>query len=183
MYIQNTPAFSDCVFVSCKGDFLGAGAFVGKSTKTSSFIGCSDCIFIKNTNVSSTSDLYGGGLYLDIYAYEHVNSVSNLLFTKNSVNNVGGGLRIYARVIGYGYSVQFCFFSDNSATGYGQDINLGNMTCNSFIHCLTTSDSPDRLYLDQLVYETSSSTDTTHIPNWLPKSTLWNITNTYTSPK
>ena len=168
-YIQSTPDFSDCVFVSCKGYELGGGSYVGRCTKISSFLACKNCIFIQGTDISESSSLRGGGLYLDIYANTHVNTLSNILFTKNSVNSNGGGINIYESEMNFDYSIKFCFFSDNNASNKGQDISLRRITFDSLLHCYTTSDAPDRLYLVDSAYETSSSTDTTNTPNWLPE--------------
>ena len=170
--IGSTPSLSGCIFVSCKGHYLGGEAFVGQCTKTSSFIVCNDCIFIKGNNVSSSTYLRGGGFYLDIYESTHANAISNNLFTGNSVNNRGGGLAIYEESKGLDYSVYFCFFSDNSATSGGSDVFLTSITFNSFIHSFTTSDALDRLYVDILVTETDTSVEETHTPNWLPQGTF-----------
>ena len=165
--ITSTPDFSDCVFTSCRGYDHGAGAFVGRFTQTS-FVACNTCLFLSCTNYSSTSTLSGGGFYLDIYTSTHVNTVSNVLFTKNSVNSQGGGLRIYEDEMNLDYSLRFCVFSSNTAPASGQDIALRRITFNFLLHCHTKSDAPDRLYLFETVFKTGSSTDTTQTPNWLP---------------
>ena len=165
--IHSTPSFSDCVFNSCKGGYLGGGAFVGQCTKTSSFVACSDCVFIKGCDISAAYDLRGGGLYLDIYSNNHANTVSNVLFTKNSVNYQGGGLRIYESELGLSYSVHFCFFSGNTASNCGQDVHLVSVTFNAFLFCFTTSTAQDRLYVHPTVEEKTTQTET-HIPDWHP---------------
>ena len=167
--IQRTPDLSECVFSSCKGYDHAAGAFVGRCTKTTSFVACSDSLFIACTNVPGSTFLYGGGFYLDIYANTHANTVSNVLFTKNSVNGQGAGVNIYESEIDLVYSLRFCFFSRNHASDNGHDISMYNIKMISFLHCLTTSDASNRVYLSLPIYETASSRTTTHTPNWLPE--------------
>ena len=170
--ISSTPEFSDCVFISCKVAYIGGGAFVGQCTKTSSFVACNDCLFIKGTNVSATSNFWGGGLYLNIYKNDEVNSVSNILFTFNSATAQGGGFRIYEKEYGLDYSIRFCFFSGNYASASGHDISLYNIKMHSVVDCYTTSNAMDKLYLDQLDSDTSSLRETTHTPNWLPQGKM-----------
>ena len=126
-------------------------------------------MFIKSTTVSSTSNLHGGGLYLDIYANTHANTVSNVLFTQNSVTREAGGLRIYESELGLDYSVKFCFFSGNSVTYDGKDVHRYNVTFNSFMHCFTESSGQNRLYVLPPANETPFSSHPVTQPNWLPQ--------------
>ena len=166
-HIYSTPSFSECQFSSCKGGYLGGGAFVGSCNQTTSFIACSECVFTKGADVYATSALRGGGIYLDIYSNDHANTIRNTLFTKNAVNNAGGGLRIYESELGFSYSVYFCFFSGNTASSVGQDVHLVSVNFNSFLFCYTTSTAQDRLYVHPPLQGTNSASET-HTPNWLP---------------
>ena len=170
--VRSTPIFSHCVFISCKGLYVGGGAFVGSCTKTSCFTACSDCIFMKGTNVSATSNYWGGGLYLNIITRNDVSSLSNILFTKNSATAKGGGLRIYEHIYGLDYTVQFCYFSGNTASSGGNDISFENISTNGILHSFTTSNSGNRLIVIPDVKETSSSSTNTSTPNWLPSGIL-----------
>ena len=169
--ITTTPILSECDFLSCKADQLGCGVFLGSCKKSSSFVACSNCRFLNGVNLSSNL-VYGGGLLLDIYGTDHVNTVSNLLFTKNSVNKEAGGLRVYESTSQYSYSVKFCFFSDNYATSGGDDISFCNALTNSIIHSFTASHDRNTIYVLPPIEVPSISTNPTTTPNWLPHGTI-----------
>ena len=166
--ISSTPDFFDCVFISCQGQYLGGGAFVGKCSNGASPIACSDTSFIGCTNVSSSPKLYGGGFYLDIYAITHANTVSNVLFTQNSANMAGGALGIYESEHGFPYSVKFCFFSYNTASGNGKDVVLVRTTFNSILNSFTASQGQNRLWVNLVSAELATPVNIPEYPNWLP---------------
>ena len=165
-HLSHQPSISECTFYTCRCPKTGAGAYVGYCALEVSPVFCYDCRFLKGEPIINEEySLAGGGLSLSSDTSNRANTIVNVIFAYNRAIN-GGGLSIYQRS-GLTPSVKFCFFSENTVTNKGHDINLSEVNENPLFRCFTYTTQTTTLFVNP-PYQSTPESPGTSTPNWLP---------------